>query len=196
MSTPGSPLQSKLLDRFPALKKIHLLHPQIPLPSLLISFGVLHEITALVPVVGLFYAFRSFGGGPAVVSSLRDLEHDVRSRLGESTSGEEYIGTVDEWIEQGRTKVVKVGERYGILGFEKRDRTTPVAQSILDSRDPKSSTPGGLDGVAGDMVNGVAAYAVVKALAPVRIAASFYLSPSFARIFILPLGKVWRRFRK
>lgn len=167
MSTPpppfsSSPTQSALLARFPPLRRLHLLHPSIPLPTLLLSFGVLHEITAIAPAVGLFYGFRSFGGGRSVVDGMIALETTLRGDKPELGQG-----TVEGWLEEGERRVERVGRRYGILGFPKvvkgdassqTEGTSPATSSL--SRNV--STLSGKD-LAGDVANAVGAYMAVKA---------------------------------
>jgi hypothetical protein len=107
-----------------------------PLPSLVVSFGVLHELTAIVPLFGTFYAARALGVG----------EHIVGAVLAEGESG--WVrDQCRHWVEEGDGWAERVGRRYGVFGFE------------------KGSGKGGRDGIgviAGDVANAVAAYAVTK----------------------------------
>lgn len=168
MSTPppppstSSPTQSALLARFPPLRRLHLLHPSLPLPTLLLSFGVMHEITAIAPVVGLFYGFRSFGGGRSVVDGMIALETTLRGDKPELGQG-----TVEGWLEEGERRVERVGRRYGILGFPKvfkgnASSQTEGTSSAVSSLPRNVSTISGKD-LAGDVANAVGAYMVVKA---------------------------------
>lgn len=43
-----------------------------PLPSLIFSFVLLHELTALVPLVGVFYRAKKFGVGEKIVRAVVD----------------------------------------------------------------------------------------------------------------------------
>src|SRR6267154_3343282 len=54
----------------------------VPLPSLIFSFAVLHELSAIVPIVGIFYTARSLGAGERVVNAIaanRDGSTDDQS---------------------------------------------------------------------------------------------------------------------
>ncbi|KAJ7072664.1 hypothetical protein C8F01DRAFT_973800 [Mycena amicta] len=139
-----------------------------PLSSLVVSFAVLHELTAVVPLVGLFYAGRSLGVGERIVSSLPD------------DSDQWVVKKCRSWVDDGKQWAARLGKRYGAFGLEKGEQL-PVL-------------PGHL---AGDVANAVVAYAATKALLPVRIAAALYLSPAFSRVFVDPtrrgLGGLFRR---
>lgn len=84
-----------------------------PLPSLLLSFAVLHEITALVPLVGVFYGARTLGIGEAVIDRIVPSDPQLLSE------GDWLRGTLRRWVEEGDKWASKVGQRYGIFGFEK-----------------------------------------------------------------------------
>ncbi|KAJ7125113.1 hypothetical protein C8R44DRAFT_980342 [Mycena epipterygia] len=142
-----------------------------PLSSLILSFGILHEVTAVVPLVGVFYTARSLGVGERVVAAL-PTEQD--SWVAQKCS---------TWIDEGQKWAARVGRRYGVFGFEK---------GALEGQLP--AVP---DRIAGDVANAVVAYAATKALLPVRIGAALYLSPAFSRAVIDPtrrgLVRVFRR---
>ncbi|KAG1839697.1 hypothetical protein C8R48DRAFT_751391 [Suillus tomentosus] len=110
-----------------------------PLPSLIISFAILHELTAIVPI---WYW----------------LNTRLRS-----------------WVDEGEQWACRVGRRYGIFGFEKG--------KVVDQTQT-SELPGKL---AGDVANAVLAYGTVKALLPVRIGLSLYLSPMFSQTIVEPI---------
>ncbi|KAJ6497688.1 hypothetical protein C8R45DRAFT_1129844 [Mycena sanguinolenta] len=139
-----------------------------PLSSLVLSFGILHELTAIVPLVGIFYTARTLGVGERVVASL-------------PTEKDNWVAQkCSTWVDDGQKWAARVGKRYGVFGFEK----------------------GGLDNInseriVGDVANAVVAYAATKALLPVRIGASLYLSPMFSRAVIDPTRRGFVRvFRK
>jgi Hypothetical protein FLILHELTA len=118
-----------------------------PLPSLLFSFGVLHEITALVPLVGVFYGARTLGIGEAVIDTI------VQSNppLSGVHEGNWFRGTLRRWVEEGDKWACRVGQRYGVFGFEKR-----TSESMRDAALPISSP------MVGDIANAVVAYSVTK----------------------------------
>ncbi|KAK7057557.1 hypothetical protein R3P38DRAFT_2598915 [Favolaschia claudopus] len=139
-----------------------------PLPSLVVSFAVLHELTAIVPLVGIFYAARTLGVGERVVAAL-------------PTENDNWIAQkCTTWIDDGQQWAARVGRRYGVFGFEK---------NALDTQQQSLHT----DRVAGDVANAVVAYAATKALLPVRIGAALYLSPAFSRTVIEPTRRGFMR---
>ena len=105
-----------------------------PLPSLVVSFGALHELTAIVPLVGTFYAARALGIGERVVGSV----------LSERESGW-VVDKCRNWVEEGDSWAERVGRRYGVFGFEKGSKKGE-----------------GVSLIAGDVANAVVAYAVTK----------------------------------
>ncbi|KAJ7287196.1 hypothetical protein C8J57DRAFT_1283163 [Mycena rebaudengoi] len=140
-----------------------------PLSSLVVSFGILHEATALVPLVALFYASRSLGLGERAVAALPPPQ-----------SGTWASQKLRTWVDDGERWAGRVGSRYGVFGMEKGGKPEPR-----------------LGALAGDVANAVVAYAATKALLPVRIGAAMYLSPAFARTAIDParaaLARLFRR---
>ncbi|OBZ65077.1 hypothetical protein A0H81_14924 [Grifola frondosa] len=41
-----------------------------PLPSLILSFAILHELTAMIPLVGLFFSARALGIGERFIEAV------------------------------------------------------------------------------------------------------------------------------
>ncbi|KAI6046449.1 hypothetical protein EDC04DRAFT_2558214 [Pisolithus marmoratus] len=148
-----------------------------PLPSLVLSFAVLHELTAIIPLAGIFFASRQLGFGERVVGQFirSDTPRDEPSWLNDHLS---------QWVDEGERWAERVGYRYGIFGFAK-------GQPLV-ATDRQASRV-----IAGDVANAVFAYGIVKALLPVRIGLSLYLSPSFSRRVLDPIRlRVSRLFRK
>ncbi|KAL1723695.1 hypothetical protein EV715DRAFT_285760 [Schizophyllum commune] len=151
-----------------------------PLSSLVVSFGILHEVTAIVPLVGVFYAARSFGlGERAVQAVIRDTDPEATAKDSPTLA---YVHrTFHDWVEQGDAWAERVGRRYGVFGFEKR---VPGAPAPPPSDEPRPR-------ITGDVANAVLAYGVTKAAAPLRVALSLYLSPAFARSVVTPLTRTF-----
>jgi len=149
-----------------------------PLPSLITSFAVLHEITAVVPLVGLFFCARAGGVGERVVDAVRSHTH-VDSASG--GVGGWAATTAGEWLDEGEKWAARVGRRYGIWGFEKRG-----SSSSNESHSNPTNHEVGVK-VAGDVANAVFAYGLTKALLPARIGLSLYLAPAFSRRAVEPL---------
>lgn len=149
-----------------------------PLPSLIVSFGILHELTAIVPLAGVFFGARTFGAGEAVIKMLYP---EGRANSNNATDG--WIArTCRSWVDEGEAWAGRVGRRYGILGYQKGDK--------VDPSDRELSTR-----LAGDVANAVLAYGAVKAILPLRIGLSLWLSPAFSRRCVEPLrsriAKLW-----
>ncbi|KAG2114269.1 uncharacterized protein F5147DRAFT_678751 [Suillus discolor] len=140
-----------------------------PLPSLIVSFAILHELTAIVPIVGIFYTARSLGAGERVVNAVA-LQRDG------SIDDQYWVNTqLRSWVDEGEQWAGRVGRRYGIFGFEKGKVVDQTQTSELSGK------------LAGDVANAVLAYGAVKALLPVRIGLSLYLSPMFSRTVVEPI---------
>ncbi|KIJ65938.1 hypothetical protein HYDPIDRAFT_174729 [Hydnomerulius pinastri MD-312] len=151
-----------------------------PLSSLVVSFAVLHELTAIVPLVGIFFAARGLGVGERIVNQFTIDEHaQSNAPAGWMTS------RVRQWVDEGEQWAGRVGRRYGIFGF---DKGQPANQGVSHQLSGK---------LAGDVANAVLAYGAVKALLPIRIGLSLYLSPAFSRGLVDPIRrKVILPFRK
>jgi hypothetical protein len=115
-------------------------------PSLFASFLVLHEVTAIVPFIGVFYASRALGIGESVVSSV------VKST--EDGDGWTQV-KARQWMTEGEQMAERVGRRYGIFGFEKKSKSDH-GSSVDDIPLAPSSH------IAGEVANVIVAYGVVK----------------------------------
>lgn len=119
------------------------------LPSLVFSFAVLHELTAIVPTVGLFFGARALGVGERVVQA-----------IAAETEGEQgwAKGKAREWLDEGGQWAERVGRRYGVFGYEKRERGKVGEQDTGEEpRDSKVATR-----LAGDTANAILAYGLTK----------------------------------
>ncbi|KAJ3555288.1 hypothetical protein NM688_g2669 [Phlebia brevispora] len=181
MSTPATPppnVKPAWLQYRQALQAIST-RTGAPLSSLVVSFGILHELTAIVPVAGFFFGARALGVGERVVNA-------VQSDASAWPGGKEgwVRQTCGEWVDEGKIWAEKVGHRYGVFGYEKRrpgdNSTTP--------RDTMNHASGDFSSkLAGDAANAIVAYGLTKALLPVRIGFSLYFSPAFSRRIVDPI---------
>ncbi|KAF8070726.1 hypothetical protein FPV67DRAFT_1413187 [Lyophyllum atratum] len=146
-----------------------------PLPSLLLSFGILHEITAVVPLVAVFYGSRTLGIGESIINAI--VPKDATTL---SAEDDWLRGVFRTWVEEGDAWASRIGRRYGVFGYEKR---IPGTQELPSQSSHLSSH------IAGDVANAIVAYGVTKALIPVRIGVSLYLSPAFSRRVVEPIRK-------
>lgn len=117
----------------------------VPLSSLIVSFAILHELTAIVPIVGIFYTARSLGAGERVANAVAP-KHD--SFVDGQSS---WVNTkLRSFVDEGEQWAGRIGRRYGVFGFEK-------GQFVDQTQTSQSSGK-----LAGDVANAVLAYGIVK----------------------------------
>lgn len=115
---------------------------------------MLHELTAILPLGAVYWILQALGAGAGLVLWLEGLASDgsvgsgsVKGIQGQGSEearadkGQKLVGIVADklrvWMKEGGERVEKVGKRYGILGFEKVEKssTTPVsATHDMDSK--------------------------------------------------------------
>ncbi|TBU40728.1 hypothetical protein BD309DRAFT_899408 [Dichomitus squalens] len=166
-----------------------------PLPSLILSFGILHELTAIAPIAGFFFAARGLGVGEGVIRALApqtsaEGERGFAAQFRESWVAQRFR----EWMVEGEARAERVGRRYGWLGYEKGS----IPSVPLPGEQAKHHAEAVMTGrIAGDVANAVVAYALTKALLPLRIGLSMYLAPPFSRTFVQPVTSAFiRTFRR
>ncbi|GAA5903741.1 uncharacterized protein JCM6883_005099 [Sporobolomyces salmoneus] len=163
-------------------------YPSADPPSLIISFLILHELTAIVPLGLLFGTFHYLGLGAGIVGwTLAESESTSTTPSQQAAeegnwSAEGARMKVREWIREGEEKAERIGRRYGWFGWEKESK---------EQREERKSQPSTAKElsmeslkVSGDVANVAAAYLVVKALLPLRILVSLRLSPSLANVIV------------
>ncbi|WVQ68829.1 uncharacterized protein L199_007038 [Kwoniella botswanensis] len=200
-TSPPRPVSSKspLIQRYaPSLHNLSV-KTGVPLPSMILSFMVLHEITAILPIFLIYWLFSTLGVGLGMVGWIMDVGHQEGSTQAHIQEGEEGEDEsvvrrwIRDWYVEGENRIGKIGKRYGIFGYEK---------GVKDSKEGEEYTDGVLvqsgagSGAATKVADAIAAYVVVKALLPLRIAASLGLSPTFARYTLVPLQNIFKRFRR
>lgn len=205
MSQPGPPSGAGQPPRLPdrwevyrdTLRKISLRTGQ-PFPSLVLSFAILHELTAIVPFVGIFFTSRALGIGERVAGMLQ--VHDAQPGDAHHGAIEGYIR--DKWREGGEFGA-RLGSRYGWFGFEKGKQPTEEEKALMRKT------------MESDLANVMFTYVSVKvcpnsldnhlllnrafyleALLPLRAGASVYFAPAFSRAFIRPVLTTFRRVFK
>lgn len=137
-----------------------------PLPSLFLSFGILHEITAVAPLVCFFYGARVSGIGERLVSAVIEDDKLNNSSNSEAPRQLDYAKQkMKTWVQEGDRWAIRVGRRYGIFGYEKREAGTKdnVEEMSKDSRH-----------LAGDVANAVLAYSLTKVCNIYNIVLYFY----------------------
>lgn len=140
--------------------------------SMVISFLILHELTAILPLILLFYLFGLLGVGEQVMAWLMQVSDDE--------SG--VRGWLRGKINEGMQKVERYGRKKGLFGFE-----AGTSEEIQDNSIKSTSA------LVGTFANAVAAYAITKALFPLRIGASVALAGPFARLCIEPFKRLVRK---
>lgn len=118
-----------------------------PLPSLIVSFAILHEITSVVPLVGVFFGARALGAGDSLVAILYP-----DGQTNQDQAGGWIVQTCRGWVDEGEVWAGRVGRRYGLFGYQKRDKSDTTREEP-DARPMR---------LAGDVANAVLAYGVVK----------------------------------
>lgn len=150
-------------------------------PTMVASFLILHELTAIVPLMLMFYVFGALGVGTAVLHWLlgdteemaKESQHDAKS----------VASRFRAWARIKEERFERYCRRKGYLGFEKQDAATIDGAMDL----------GNSNYLAGSFANMVAAYILVKALLPIRIGASVALAGPFSRTVLEPLKNLLRR---
>jgi len=128
----------------------------VPLPSLALSFLVLHELTALVPLIAFFFIFQALGAGAGIVAWVASLSNGRKDEEG----WRDWRGLVGRWYEEGQKRVERVGRRYLILGYDKASKMEEGGKML----EMRSAT------AAEKVADAIAAYVVVKVCSEVGIA--------------------------
>lgn len=135
------------------------------------SFLILHEITAIVPLFGLVYAFHYANWIPNLTSKDGDYNafDEGAERLARYMKKKGWVNEadVDTVAEHEVTEALNGGEKHN----------EEIGVKL--------------------MLECATAYAITKALLPVRLAASVWATPWFARTILIPMGNVaGRLFRR
>ena len=137
-SPPPTPKSSRVQRYLPRLQALST-RTGVPLSSLAVSFLILHEATAVLPVIGFYFLFSSLGTGLGIVEWLNRTTGEGGEVVDKVEGERGWRGVVKNWYDEGQAKVGRVGRRYGLW------------------QDEGSTIKAG-EGVA----NAVAAYVVVK----------------------------------
>ncbi|KAJ3490455.1 hypothetical protein NLG97_g5779 [Lecanicillium saksenae] len=132
--------------------------------SHVVSFLILHELTAIIPLVGLFALFHYTTYVPLTYVT-------------------EHFGS---YVEAGVSRFEKYFSRKGWFGFEKRasaEDGKAVEEKPEQPQDALSKWQTG-DPKYKILVEVSLAYAITKALIPLRIVASAWATPWFAGVLI------------
>lgn len=173
LSTPTSPspapnkFQSRLRqfnDRLPAFLRSYTT-PLLGAPiSHVTSFLILHEMTAILPLFGLVAAFHYGNWMP-----------NLSSETGENNAFDEGAARFGKWLRK--------------KGWVEESDVNTVAEHEVTA----SEAPGRERAGVRLVLEFATAYAITKALLPVRIAASVWATPWFARAVLKPSSQAARR---
>lgn len=132
--------------------------------SHVIAFLILHELTAIIPLVGLVALFH--------YTTLAPVNYMT-----------EHFGA---YVQSGVSRFEKYFKRKGWFGFEKEEKgdDTAVPSSDHHSTDEVLQKVAGHDAKYKVLMDVALAYAITKALLPVRIIGSVWAAPWFARILL------------
>lgn len=129
------------------------------------SFLILHEITAIVPLFGLVAAFHYGNWMP-----------ELASGSGENIAFDEGTARFGRWLRK--------------KGWVDESDVSAVAEHEVTA---SGATTGKEWAGVRLVLEFATAYAITKALLPVRIAASAWATPWFARVILNPTTKVAKR---
>jgi len=91
------------------IAKLRARYPDSAPASLIGAFVILHEVTAVLPVIGFFYLFEYTD----LALGQRLVERFQHSK-----------GTIHDWLQAAERKAERVGRRYGYFGYEKSSATS------------------------------------------------------------------------
>ncbi|KAB8076005.1 hypothetical protein BDV29DRAFT_155088 [Aspergillus leporis] len=164
--SPSSPSKAsrsrlrKLNDRLPRFLRAYTT-PLLRAPGTHItSFLILHEITAIVPLFGLVATFH-YGNWLPDLTSSNAFEEGTR-RFGRWLRKKGWVEDVDADVNG------VVGHRGSVAEEQSAEGERKGVRLVLEF---------------------ATAYTVTKALLPLRIAASVWATPWFARIVLTPMGR-------
>jgi hypothetical protein len=150
---PSIPSKSKFAKYIPHLDSIST-KSGLPLPSLALSFAILHELTAIVPLVGIFFLFQALGIGGSILQWASHQEDTDEFGLG---------AYVKSWLAEGQKRVDKVARRYGLFGYDKMSKETEEEKIIASPEHALETAAAAKQSrAAAGVANAVAAYIVVK----------------------------------
>ncbi|KAF7551465.1 hypothetical protein G7Z17_g4965 [Cylindrodendrum hubeiense] len=139
--------------------------------SHIVSFLILHELTAIVPVLGLFGLFHYTNYVPVTY----------------------MMGHFGSYVQDGVSRFEKYFKRKGWFGFGQEDSETMTATNSRSTSEEAMERWHSGDGRYKVVVEIALAYAITKALLPLRIAWSVWATPWFAGVLIRAKGIFTRK---
>jgi len=167
-SDPRSRLQ-RLNERLPAFLRRYTA-PLLRAPvTHITSFLILHEITAVLPLFGLVAAFHYGGWMPDLTG-------------GEGRPFDEGLNRFGHWLrKKGWVEEIDIDMVAASSSSVSPDvRRIPIESNAAEAMESKGTRL---------IIEFATAYAITKALLPIRIAASVWATPWFARVVVGPFGR-------
>jgi len=137
------------------------------------SFLILHELTAVVPLVGLASYFHYTNTLPTALTELK-------------------------WVNEGVEKFGRYFGRKGWFGFSREDIEESAERQVAGAEEGIEGGSGSRKWYAGEngkriLMEVATAYAVTKVLLPVRVVVSVWGTPWFARNIMGRLSGMFKR---
>ncbi|KAK8205480.1 hypothetical protein BKA81DRAFT_360755 [Phyllosticta paracitricarpa] len=153
----------RIISRLPRGLQAYLLPLRSAPLTHVTAFLILHEITAIVPLVGLAATFHY---GNWLPSSLSD----------------------GVWVQQG---VERFGRYFRKKGWIEEEAEAEAEQGIQSEGGERDLVLRG--GSMKLLVEVGTAWAITKALLPARLLLSLWATPWFARVFLAPFANIFKR---
>jgi hypothetical protein len=177
-----------MLDRWIARSPKFMQRPLVSIrnspASYIVSFAILHELTAVVPLAGLAAAFHYYQWLPAAFAEGKWAVEGVE-KIGRWFRRRGWIETTDEqWVEMKTEAGQAVEVEASAVHPEKQD--TLSTEALPGSRASADNTRRWVVEIG-------TAYAIVKFLVPARLFLSAVWAPWFATRILMPVGTIARR---
>lgn len=183
----GAAITESISSRFKSyLPKLQALSTRsgIPIATLAVSFGILHELTALLPLVILFFLFQAGGVGISLVAFAANASESAeKGENDQNLSSWNWHVVVGNWLHEGQKRVDKVARRYGLFGYEKGATQGHLAEDTVEAIEHDDLGKVKRSTASTNIANAVAAYIAVKV--STHIFDSIIIQGSFADHSIL-----------
>jgi len=157
----------KFNDRLPSFLRGYTT-PLISAPTTHItSFLILHEMTAVAPLFGLFAVFHYSGWTP------------LPSSAGEDNALNEAVQRFGKWMAKKGWVDSKDVETAKTVSNPSSSENSPDSPQVISQQQKGVQL----------VLQFATAYVITKALLPIRVVASVWATPWFARVLLGPIGR-------
>ena len=164
-------------------------YPSADVPSLVASFILLHELTAIVPLFAGFWACRVLGLGAGLVTWAATSQQDEPSSSNNPSWAKDKLRA---WVQRGELKAQRIGMRYGVFGYDKETREQRQERRKVEAegRDSTALTaaPRPSPSISSDAANLVAAYIGVKVSWPMPTFLNAARAQAFPSTAVAPIA--------